>query len=145
MIQLVSMFRRNRKLINYSFFSEGMALGASEDWRAVLHKMTGETELSTKGILEYFSPLQDFLKEENTRLALITVDDMDTSATIVVGSIVVILTLLIIVLYCAKKYDLGRKICVALGISRNGSLDIVTNEMPSTKSNENEGIREDKV
>ncbi|KAJ0177868.1 hypothetical protein K1T71_006741 [Dendrolimus kikuchii] len=125
--------------------SEGMALGASEDWRTVLYKMTGQSELSTKGILEYFSPLQDFLKEENARHALITDDDMDKSAPIVVGSIVVILTLLIIILYCAKKYDLGRKMCAACGLSRNGSLDIVTNEMPNPKPSENEGIREDKV
>ncbi|XP_030025566.2 angiotensin-converting enzyme isoform X1 [Manduca sexta] len=125
--------------------SDGMALGASEDWRTVLEAITGGRELSTDGILEYFSTLADFLKNENAKLAVTKDEDMDKSAPIVVGAIVVVLTLLIILLYCAKKYDLGTKLCSACGLTKNGSLDIVTNEVPQIKTNEVEGISEDKV
>ncbi|CAH2211415.1 jg27917, partial [Pararge aegeria aegeria] len=48
--------------------SDGMSLGASEDWRTVLATMTGESELSTKGILEYFAVLEEVLKEETAKL-----------------------------------------------------------------------------
>ena len=75
-----------------------MSLGASEDWRTVLKTITGETELSTEGILEYFAPLKDFLQEETAKLKTAQ-DDMDTSAPIVVGIIVVILTLLMFIVY----------------------------------------------
>ncbi|XP_004930682.1 angiotensin-converting enzyme isoform X1 [Bombyx mori] len=124
--------------------SNGMALGASEDWNTVLETMTGERQLSTEGILEYFSILEDFLRKENLRLAAV-VEDMDKSAPIVVGAIVVFLTVLIIVLYCAKKHDLGRKMRSFCGLTKNGSLDIVTNEVPQSKTNDIEGIVEDKV
>ncbi|CAH0583130.1 unnamed protein product [Chrysodeixis includens] len=125
--------------------SDGMALGASEDWRTVLHAITGETELSTDGILQYFSELQKFLKEENVKMAVIGEGDMDQSAPIIVGAIVVLLTILIIVLYCVKKHDVGSKVFSVCGLSKNGSLDIVTNELPQGKSNEVDGISEDKV
>ncbi|CAH1635734.1 unnamed protein product [Spodoptera littoralis] len=125
--------------------SDGMALGASEDWRTVLQAMTGETELSTEGILQYFAELQTFLKEENIKLAALTEGDMDQSAPIIVGAIVVLLTILIIVLYCVKKHDFGSKVFSACGLSKNGSLDIVTNELPQGKTNEVDGISEDKV
>lgn len=122
-----------------------MALGSSEDWRSVLKTITGETQLSTKGILEYFSVLEDFLKKENIRLAIVTEDDMDKSAPIVVGAIALVLTILIVLLYCAKKYSLGRKLCILCGLSRNGSLDIVTNEISEDKVKDDEGISEEKV
>ncbi|XP_050562814.1 angiotensin-converting enzyme isoform X1 [Spodoptera frugiperda] len=125
--------------------SDGMALGASEDWRTVLQAMTGETELSTEGILQYFADLQTFLKEENSKLAALNEGDMDQSAPIIVGAIVVLLTILIIVLYCVKKHDFGGKVFSACGLSKNGSLDIVTNELPQGKTNEVDGISEDKV
>lgn len=122
-----------------------MSLGASEDWRTVLYTITGERELSTKGILEYFSALQKFLIEENAKLALISAADMDQSAPIIVGAIVVLLTIVIIVLYCVKKHDVGSKVLSACGLSKNGSLDIVTNELPQEKTHEADGISEDKV
>ncbi|KAH9639370.1 hypothetical protein HF086_002059 [Spodoptera exigua] len=124
--------------------SDGMALGASEDWRTVLQAITGETELSTEGILQYFAALQKFLKEENVKLAALN-GDMDQSAPIIVGAIVVLLTILIIVLYCVKKHDFGSKVFSTCGLSKNGSLDIVTNELPQGKTNEVDGISEDKV
>lgn len=122
-----------------------MALGASEDWRTVLKVMTGETELSSKGILEYFSELQDFLRTENAKLVRGEVGDMDQSAPIIVGSVVVLLTILIIILYCVKKHNVGSKVLSVCGLSKNGSLDIVTNDLPHGKSNEVEGISEEKV
>ncbi|KAM3966953.1 angiotensin-converting enzyme [Aphomia sociella] len=125
--------------------SNGMALGASEDWRTVLKTMTGETELSTKGILEYFSPLQEFLKEANSQLIAKVHDDMDQSAPIIVGIIVLLLTILIIVLYCVKKHNAGAGILSVCGLSKNGSLDIVTNVISQGKTNEVEGINEEKV
>lgn len=121
-----------------------MSLGASEDWATVLEAITGETELSTKGILEYFATLSDFLKEENAKLAS-EEEDMDQSAPIIVGSVVVLLTILIIILYCVKKHDIGSKMFSVCGLSKNGSLDIVTNEVPQGKANEIDGICEDKV
>lgn len=122
-----------------------MSLGASQDWRTVLKAMTNETELSTKGILEYFSTLKEFLKEENTKLAKISVEDMDQTVPIIVGGIVVLLTLLIVGLYCVKKHDVGSRVFSVCGLSKNGSLDIVTNELSQNKDNDVEGICEDKV
>lgn len=111
-----------------------MSLGASEDWRTVLQTITGETELSTKGILEYFSTLQDFLREENVKLAKIDDGDMDQSAPIIVGAIVLCLTILIVVMYCVKKHGgNGNTVFSICGLSKNGSLDIVTNEVPKER------------
>ncbi|CAG9787166.1 unnamed protein product [Diatraea saccharalis] len=126
-------------------FSDGMSLGASENWRDVLQAMTGETDLNTAGILEYFATLEEFLKAQNSKMVKAEVDDMDQSAPIIVGAIVVLLTLLIIILYCIKKYSAGSKVLSICGLSKNGSLDIVTNELPQGKRNEVEGISEDKV
>lgn len=124
--------------------SDGMALGASEDWRHVLQTITGETELSTEGILQYFSELEKFLKMENAKLAIINEGDLDKSAPI--GAIVIILTVFIIVLYCVKKYDAGSGVLSVCGLSKNGSLDIVTNELPpQNKTIEVDGVSEDKV
>ncbi|XP_055587303.1 angiotensin-converting enzyme-like [Uranotaenia lowii] len=47
---------------------EGLALGYSEDWPVALEKLTGTREISAKPLLEYFAPLNDFLKEENRKL-----------------------------------------------------------------------------
>ncbi|XP_045496355.1 angiotensin-converting enzyme-like [Colias croceus] len=124
--------------------SDGMSLGASEDWRTVLQTMTGETELSTAGILEYFSTLKTLLDSETARLENLS-DDMDKSAPIVVGIIVIILTFLMFLLYCIRKRDILNKIFAFCGLRKNGSLDIVTNEISHSKSNEVEGISEDKV
>lgn len=125
-------------------FSKGMSLGASEDWRTVLEAMTGERELSTEGILEYFSPLQTFLIDETAKLEMVN-EDLDKSAPIVVGIIVIVLTCLMLLMYCIKKRDEVRKIFSLCGLSKNGSLDIVTNELSQVKSNEIHGISEDKV
>lgn len=121
-----------------------MSLGASKDWRTVLKTMTGESELSTKGILSYFAPLQDFLQTETSRLSTLDAD-MDKSAPMIVGAIAFFLFVLICVLYCVKKRDSARKMFSACGLSKNGSLDIVTNEMTPKKNIVVEGVSEDKV
>jgi peptidyl-dipeptidase A len=43
----------------------GLELGLSEHWTVALEKLTGETEINAKALLEYFAPLQTFLKKQN--------------------------------------------------------------------------------
>lgn len=43
----------------------GLELGFSEHWSVALEKLTGSKELSAVSILEYFAPLQEFLKKQN--------------------------------------------------------------------------------
>ena len=46
------------------FLWEILRLGATRDWREVIREKTGE-EVSTRAMLEYFSPLFEYLKKEN--------------------------------------------------------------------------------
>ena len=46
------------------FIGDIMKYGSSKDWREVLKEKTG-SELSAKAMLDYFSPLMDYLKTEN--------------------------------------------------------------------------------
>lgn len=46
------------------FIGDIMKYGSSKDWREVLKEKTG-SELSAKAMLDYFSPLMDYLKKEN--------------------------------------------------------------------------------
>jgi peptidyl-dipeptidase A len=46
------------------FIGEIMKYGSSKDWREVLKEKTG-SELSAKAMLDYFTPLMDYLKKEN--------------------------------------------------------------------------------
>jgi peptidyl-dipeptidase A len=41
-----------------------LKLGATRDWREVIKEKTGE-EISSKGMLEYFKPVMEYLKKEN--------------------------------------------------------------------------------
>lgn len=43
----------------------GLELGLSEHWMVALKELTGETEINAKALLEYFAPLQTFLKKQN--------------------------------------------------------------------------------
>uniref|UniRef100_A0A182T8M5 Angiotensin-converting enzyme n=1 Tax=Anopheles maculatus TaxID=74869 RepID=A0A182T8M5_9DIPT len=45
----------------------GLSLGRSVHWSDALKAMTGETELRTDALLEYYKPLYEFLKEENAK------------------------------------------------------------------------------
>jgi len=47
-----------------NFLSELLRLGATRDWREVIREKTGE-EISTRAMLDYFSPLMEHLKKEN--------------------------------------------------------------------------------
>lgn len=47
----------------------GLSLGLSQHWKNALLELTGESEMSASALLEYFAPLQDFLKAENERFA----------------------------------------------------------------------------
>jgi peptidyl-dipeptidase A len=44
-----------------------LALGSSEHWTYSLKLLSGETTVNANAILEYFEPLIDWLKTENTK------------------------------------------------------------------------------
>lgn len=46
------------------FLKQILSPGATADWRQLVKQATGE-ELSAKGMLEYFEPLMEYLKEQN--------------------------------------------------------------------------------
>ncbi|QSE98125.1 M2 family metallopeptidase [Fulvivirga lutea] len=46
------------------FLNDMLKVGATKDWRELLKETTGE-ELNAKAMLDYFSPLTKYLKEEN--------------------------------------------------------------------------------
>ncbi|XP_013173794.1 PREDICTED: angiotensin-converting enzyme-like [Papilio xuthus] len=121
--------------------SNGMSLGAGVDWRTVLQAITGETDLSSAGLLEYFAPLSQYLRKENEKMANLT-EDMDKNPPIIIGAIIIFVILTMIIAYCVKKKDAYRKVLSWFGLTKNGSLDIVTNEMTQTKSKEDEGVNE---
>ncbi|HYA54912.1 MAG TPA: M2 family metallopeptidase [Thermoplasmata archaeon] len=44
---------------------ETLEMGTSRDWPDALERMTGERRMESKGLLEYFAPLQRWLDEQN--------------------------------------------------------------------------------
>ncbi|MCX5797314.1 MAG: M2 family metallopeptidase [Elusimicrobia bacterium] len=46
------------------FLKDLLSKGATEDWRALMREKTG-ADLSSKAMMDYFSPLMDYLKKEN--------------------------------------------------------------------------------
>jgi peptidyl-dipeptidase A len=46
------------------WLSEILSLGATRDWRQVIREKTGE-DLSSRALLDYFRPLQEYLEKEN--------------------------------------------------------------------------------
>ncbi|KAG8232128.1 hypothetical protein J437_LFUL012137 [Ladona fulva] len=46
---------------------KGLSLGAAKHWSDVLEIMTGQKELTSSAILEYFKPLSDFLDEQEPK------------------------------------------------------------------------------
>ncbi|MFO0973233.1 MAG: M2 family metallopeptidase [Phycisphaerae bacterium] len=52
----------NKKVGEYLYAL--LSLGASRDWRSVLRDFTGE-DLSARAMMEFYAPLNDFLKKEN--------------------------------------------------------------------------------
>lgn len=45
---------------------KGLELGMSKHWSEALKEMTGETEISGAALMEYFKPLYEYLKKENS-------------------------------------------------------------------------------
>jgi peptidyl-dipeptidase A len=46
-------------------FEAMLARGASQPWPATLKQLTGSERMDAGPVLEYFSPLQDWLKQQN--------------------------------------------------------------------------------
>ena len=44
-----------------------LTLGSSVHWTQALKALTNDTEVKAKSLLEYFKPLEDWLKKENSR------------------------------------------------------------------------------
>lgn len=44
-----------------------MSLGSSRHWSVALEAMTGDVDISSDGLLDYFEPLMKFLQEENAK------------------------------------------------------------------------------
>jgi peptidyl-dipeptidase A len=42
-----------------------LALGQSQPWQDTLEKLTGTRQMDASAILDYFAPLQAWLKEQN--------------------------------------------------------------------------------
>lgn len=60
-----------------------MELGSSQHWSDTLFAMTGEREISTYGLLEFFQPLYIFLKNENDKREMSEIlDQYNTEASI---------------------------------------------------------------
>ncbi len=51
-----------------AFLYRILSQGATRDWREVLREATGE-DLSTRAMLDYFAPLQEWLEEQNQKAA----------------------------------------------------------------------------
>jgi peptidyl-dipeptidase A len=47
-----------------AYLQEILKVGATEDWRELIHEVTGE-DLSSRALLEYFDPLLEWLKVQN--------------------------------------------------------------------------------
>ena len=45
-------------------FREMLALGQSQPWQDTLEKLTGTRQMDASAILDYFAPLQAWLKEQ---------------------------------------------------------------------------------
>eukprot|EP00099_Drosophila_melanogaster_P007593 NP_001260258.1 Angiotensin-converting enzyme-related, isoform B [Drosophila melanogaster] len=50
--------------------SQFLSKGNSRHWKEVLEEFTGETEMDPAALLEYFEPLYQWLKQENSRLGV---------------------------------------------------------------------------
>lgn len=51
-------------------FQKFLSAGNSRHWKEVLEEFTGETEMDPEALLEYFDPLIQWLKQENSRLGV---------------------------------------------------------------------------
>lgn len=44
-----------------------LELGSSKPWQDAMEKITGQRNIDSSGLLEYFKPLTDWLTEENKK------------------------------------------------------------------------------
>ncbi|XP_062136108.1 angiotensin-converting enzyme-related protein [Drosophila sulfurigaster albostrigata] len=51
-------------------FKKFLSAGNSRHWKQILEEFTGETEMDSAALLEYFDPLYQWLKQENRRLGV---------------------------------------------------------------------------
>ncbi|KAH8399550.1 hypothetical protein KR222_003627, partial [Zaprionus bogoriensis] len=51
-------------------FKTFLSAGNSRNWKEVLEEFTGQTEMDPAALLEYFDPLYQWLKQENSRLGV---------------------------------------------------------------------------
>lgn len=61
---------RSSTFIIHSFlssFRRMMEKGSSQPWRDVLQEVIGDTRLDGSALREYFSPLEEWLRQENLR------------------------------------------------------------------------------
>lgn len=64
----------------------GLGLGLSEHWSVALERLTGESDLSAKALLEYFAPLKEFLRKQNEMSDIL--DKYDEEAVVECNKIV---------------------------------------------------------
>ncbi|GFG29388.1 hypothetical protein Cfor_04455 [Coptotermes formosanus] len=84
--------------------SDGLKLGSSRHWQDALEVMTGERQLGGSAILEYFQPLHEFLKKENSNAGNGTSisdysDSTDQTIPIAVGGVLLGVVIVVIVGY----------------------------------------------
>lgn len=44
-----------------------LKMGSAKPWQDAMEALTGQRAMDAQGVLEYFQPLHDWLKEENKR------------------------------------------------------------------------------
>lgn len=93
----------------------GLSLGSSVPWPRALQLMTGETELSSDSLVEYFEPLYEFLKEANEKWERAELEDegeeVSNKIPIIVGAVIGGLLLVALAGYgyhiCKKKKSMN--------------------------------------
>jgi len=85
----------------------GMELGLSKHWSVALEAMTGEKELKADAILEYFAPLQEYLKEQNKKP--IDEDENSQMIPIVIGCVIGGLLAIVLSGYMVMHFRSKRK------------------------------------
>ena len=92
------------------FFSDGLKLGGAHHWRDTLELITGEQEMSGEPLLEYFKPLYEYLKAENSNAKESEEESSyDPTIAIVAGSVVLGIVVVVCVGYVIlRRRRLGR-------------------------------------
>lgn len=91
-------------VVSVCLLSDGLKLGSSRHWNETLFVMTGERELGGSALLEYFQPLLEFLKKENSKEGKAhsrnnNSESTDQTIPIAVGGVILGLVIVVIVGY----------------------------------------------